>query len=152
MSNKGQQNPFIKMEILCMFLLLYTILLKFYKSIVRNVLSVTKKEAIQMSKKELLQSGINQVFYEEERSPPLSEALKNLTATQACWQPKGNAANTIWENVNHLLIFKERLLSRLHKDDTFVAPQNNDEEAWQETVKRTLHVYDALQSSLVSRH
>ncbi len=40
---------------------------------------------------------------------------------------EGAASNTIWENVNHLLIFKERLLSRLHEDDTFVAPQNNDE-------------------------
>lgn len=29
--------------------------------------------------------------------------------------------------MNHLLIFKKRLLSRLHEDDTFVAPQNNDE-------------------------
>ncbi|MGY4795371.1 DinB family protein [Lysinibacillus fusiformis] len=113
-----------------------------------------------MSKKELLQNGVNQVFYEEEWYPPLSEALKNLTAAQACWQPEGNAANTIWENVNHLLIFKERLVSRLHKDDTFVAPQNNDEtfvqggahdeDAWQETVTRTLQVHDALQSSLAS--
>lgn len=113
-----------------------------------------------MSKKELLQNGVNQVFYEEEWYPPLSEALKNLTAAQASWQPEGNAANTIWENVTHLLIFKERLLSRLHKEETFVAPQNNDEtfvqggahdeDAWQETVNRTLHVHDALQSSLAS--
>lgn len=62
--------------------------------------------------------------------------------------------------MNHLLIFKERLLSRLHEDDTFVAPQNNDETfiqggpnddaAWQQTVKRTLQVHDALQSSLTA--
>ena len=113
-----------------------------------------------MSKKEILQNGVNQVFYEEEWYPPISEALKNLTASQACWQPEGKAANTIWENVNHLLTFKERLLSRLHQDDTFVVPQNNDdtfvqggandEDAWQETVKRTLHVHDALKSSLIS--
>ncbi|MFJ8102493.1 DinB family protein [Lysinibacillus sp. NPDC096212] len=113
-----------------------------------------------MSKKGLLQNGVNQVFYEEEWYPPLSEALKNLTAAQACWQPEGKASNTIWENANHLLTFKERLLSRLYKDDTFVAPQNNDEtfiqgeandeDAWQETVKRTLHVHDALKSSLAS--
>ena len=99
-------------------------------------------------------------FYEEEWYPPISEALKNLTAEQACWQPEGAASNTIWENVNHLLIFKERLLSRIHEDDTFVAPQNNDDtfsqggpnddDAWQQTVKRTLQVHDALQSSLTS--
>lgn len=62
--------------------------------------------------------------------------------------------------MNHLLIFKERLLSRIHEDDTFVAPQNNDDtfsqggpnddDAWQQTVKRTLQVHDALQSSLTS--
>lgn len=99
-------------------------------------------------------------FYEEKWYPPISEALKNLTAEQACWQPEGAASNTIWENVNHLLIFKERLLSRIHEDDTFVAPQNNDDtfsqggpnddDAWQQTVKRTLQVHDALQSSLTS--
>lgn len=113
-----------------------------------------------MSKKELLQNGVKQVFYDEEWYPPISDALKNLTAAQACWQPEGKASNTIWENVNHLLFFKERLLSRIHKDNSFVAPQNNDdtfvqggpndEDAWQQTVKRTLQVHDALQSSLSS--
>ncbi|MER2006027.1 DinB family protein [Psychrobacillus sp. BL-248-WT-3] len=113
-----------------------------------------------MSKKEILQNGVNQVFYEEEWYPPISEALKDLTAAQACWRPEGKAANTIWENVSHLLTFKERLISRLHHDDSFVVPQNNDETfaqggaddegAWQETVKRTLQVHDALQSSLAS--
>ncbi|MFS0593782.1 DinB family protein [Cytobacillus horneckiae] len=113
-----------------------------------------------MSKKEILQNGVKQAFYEEEWYPPISEALKNLTAAQACWQPEGKAGNTIWENANHLLTFKERLLSRLQQDDTFVAPQNNDdtfvqggandEDAWQETVKRTLQVHDALLSTLKS--
>ncbi|QKE72374.1 DinB family protein [Arthrobacter citreus] len=113
-----------------------------------------------MSKKELLQNGVKQVFYDEEWYPPVSDALKNLTAAQACWQPEGMASNTIWENVNHLLFFKERLLSRIHKDNSFVALQNNDdtfvqggpndEDAWQQTVKRTLQVHDALQSSLSS--
>lgn len=63
-----------------------------------------------MGRKEMLQNGVQQVFYEEEWYPPISEALKNLTVEQACWQPEGAASNTIWENVNHLLIFKERLL------------------------------------------
>ncbi|EJV84539.1 DinB family protein [Bacillus mycoides] len=113
-----------------------------------------------MGKKEILQNGVKQVFYEEEWYPPISEALKNLTAAQACWHPEGKASNTIWENANHLLTFKERLLSRLHQDDTFVAPQNNDDtfvqggpnddDAWQQTVKRTLQVHDALRSSLTS--
>lgn len=113
-----------------------------------------------MSKKEILQSGVKQVFYEEEWYPPISEALKNLTAAQACWRPEGKASNTIWENVNHLLTFKERLISRLHQDDTFVSPQNNDDtfvqggpnddDAWQQTVKRTLQVHDALQYLLTS--
>ncbi|PEJ59159.1 hypothetical protein CN692_06675 [Bacillus sp. AFS002410] len=113
-----------------------------------------------MSKKELLQNGVNQVFYDEEWYPPISDALKNLTAAQACWQAEGMASNTIWENVHHLLFFKERLLSRVHKENSYVAPLNNDdtfvqggpndEDAWQQTVKRTLQVHDALQSSLSS--
>ena len=113
-----------------------------------------------MSKKEMLQNGIQQVFYEEAWYPPISDALKDLTAAQACWQPEGRASNTIWENVNHLLTFKERLLARLHEDETFVAPQNNDEtfvqggcndeDAWQRTVLRTIQVHDALQSVLIS--
>ncbi|HDR8182963.1 TPA: hypothetical protein QC116_006303 [Bacillus thuringiensis] len=39
-----------------------------------------------MSKKEMLQNGIKQVFYEEAWYPPISDALKDLTAAQACWQ------------------------------------------------------------------
>lgn len=97
-----------------------------------------------MGKKEILQNGVKQVFYDEEWYPPISEALKNLTAAQACWQPEGKASNTIWENANHLLTFKERLLSRLHQDDTFVAPQNNDDTFVQGGPN------DALQSSLTS--
>ncbi|MHC2835368.1 DinB family protein [Bacillus sp. F9_6S_D1_P_5] len=113
-----------------------------------------------MSKKEMLQNGIKQVFYEEAWYPPISDALKDLTAAQACWQPEGRASNTIWENVNHLLTFKERLLARLYEDETFVAPQNNDEtfvqggcndeDAWQQIVLRTIQVHDALQSVLIS--
>ncbi len=41
-----------------------------------------------MGRKEMLQNGVQQVFYEEEWYPPISEALKNLTAEQACWQQK----------------------------------------------------------------
>ena len=49
MSRKGQQNLFIKIERPCIFSLLYTISGKSDKLIVSDVLSVTKKEAIQMS-------------------------------------------------------------------------------------------------------
>lgn len=98
----------------------------------------------------MLQNGIQQVFYEEAWYPPISDALKDLTAAQACWQPEGWASNTIWENVNHLLTFKERLLARLHEDETFVQGGCNDEDAWQQTVLRTIQVHDALQSVLVS--
>lgn len=41
-----------------------------------------------MSKKEMLQNGGKQVFYEEEWYPPILEALKNLTAAQACGNQK----------------------------------------------------------------
>ena len=41
-----------------------------------------------MSKKEILQNGVKQVFYEEEWYPPISEALKNLTAATSMLAPR----------------------------------------------------------------
>lgn len=91
-------------------------------------------------------------FAKEDWYPPLKDALAGLTAAEASWRPPGEAANTIWENLSHLLFYKERLLHRLKgteqpstastNDDTF-APSGGpeDEEAWQADVKRmeTLH-------------
>ncbi|MBA4493918.1 DinB family protein [Paenactinomyces guangxiensis] len=114
-----------------------------------------------MSRKEMILDCINQAFNEEAWYPPLEQALKGVTSTQACWRPEGKAANTIWENVNHLLIYKERLLARLSgkaesfsmlsdNDDTFFQSSPDDEAAWQAVVSRTIEVHQALKQKLLS--
>ncbi|WP_163856707.1 DinB family protein [Paenibacillus elgii] len=45
--------------------------------------------------------------------PPLKPVLERLTAIQASWRHTGEAANTIWEHLNHLLYYNERVLERI---------------------------------------
>ncbi|MEJ8548104.1 DinB family protein [Brevibacillus borstelensis] len=105
-----------------------------------------------MNRMELLLHEWDCTFSKEDWYPPLKDALAGLTAAEASWRPPGEAANTIWENLSHLLYYKERLLSRLRgteqtasastNDDTFIpSGGSEDEEAWQADVKRmeTLH-------------
>lgn len=112
-----------------------------------------------MNTKDLLLQEWKYVYDQEDWYPPLQLALEGVDAAQASWRPPGEAANTIWENVSHLLFYKERLLHRLagtpfpHEDatneETF-APTGGagDEEAWQATLKRMeevhLHIQEAL--------
>ncbi|MCK9906108.1 DinB family protein, partial [Frankia sp. Cpl3] len=105
---------------------------------------------------DLLLKQLDHTYDQEGWYLPLQPALSGLTAAQANWRPSGEAANTIWETVNHLLYYKERLLERLQgntpdypatsNDDTFAgAGSSDDEEAWQATVARV----EAVQKGLV---
>ncbi|MDF2680916.1 MAG: hypothetical protein K0R47_2106 [Brevibacillus sp.] len=114
-----------------------------------------------MSRKELLLKNWEYTYEQEDWYPPLRDALAGVTAAQASWRPVGEAANTIWENVSHLLYFKERLLHRLlgtefplsadSNDDTF-APSGgpDDEEAWQATKQRMESVHRQIREKLAS--
>lgn len=104
---------------------------------------------------DLLLKQLDHTYDHEGWYLPLQPALAGLTAAQANWRPPGEAANTIWETVNHLLYFKERLLAKLQgktpeypatsNDETFAgAGSSDDEEAWQATVARVEAVHKGL--------
>lgn len=114
-----------------------------------------------MNRMELLLHEWECTYNKEDWYPPLKDALAGLTAAQASWRPEGEAANTIWENVSHLLYYKERLLHRLvgsefavsaeSNDDTF-APSGgpDDEEAWQSAMLRMESVHRQIHEKLAS--
>lgn len=88
---------------------------------------------------------------------PLAEALAGLTAEQADWRPQGEASNSIRENVNHLLFFKERLLLRLKREDAsrFDASTNdetfvNEAQGWEETVANIERVHREIRDILAN--
>lgn len=112
-----------------------------------------------MSKKELLLHNWNCTYGQEDWYPPLRDALSGLTAAQASWRPVGEAANTIWETLSHLLFYKERLLHRLlgtefplsanSNDDTFIpAGGPDDEDAWQAAQLRMENVHRQIREKL----
>lgn len=114
-----------------------------------------------MNRMELLVHEWECTYGKEDWYPPLKDALAGLTAAQASWKPDGVAANTIWENVSHLLFFKERLLHRLlgtefplsaeSNDDTFTPSGGpEDENAWQATVARMETVHRHIHEKLSS--
>jgi uncharacterized damage-inducible protein DinB len=112
-----------------------------------------------MNRMELLLHELELTFDKEGWYPPLADALKGLTAAQASWRPPGEAANTIWETVNHMLYYKERLLQRVQgiepintansNDDTFAVDKSTDDEAaWQATLERAERIQKELHKVL----
>ncbi|MFY0543651.1 DinB family protein [Brevibacillus sp. H7] len=112
-----------------------------------------------MNRMELLLHELELTFDKEGWFPPLKDALKGLTAAQASWRPPGEAANTIWETVNHMLFYKERLLQVIQgidpihtansNDDTFAVDHTvDDEEAWQATINRAERIQRELHNLL----
>jgi uncharacterized damage-inducible protein DinB len=114
-----------------------------------------------MNRMQLLLHGWECTYDKEDWYPPLRDALSGLTAKEASFRPAGEAANTIWENVSHLLYYKERLLHRLSgtefsndadtNDDTFTPSGGaDDEEAWQADLLRMENVHRQIREKLAS--
>ncbi|CAM3942717.1 DinB family protein [Cohnella lubricantis] len=89
---------------------------------------------------------------------PVADALKGLTAEQAHWRPEGGPVNTIWETLNHLIFYKERMLKRMMgeetaypegvtNEDTFKV-ESTGEEAWAETVQHSHDVHLAIRERI----
>jgi uncharacterized damage-inducible protein DinB len=104
-----------------------------------------------MNVKELLLHEWACTYDQEDWYPPLSSAVSGLDAAKASWKPTGEACNTIWENVSHLLYYKERFYHRLSgttfspeaatNEETFApAGSADDEDAWQATLQRVEQV------------
>jgi uncharacterized damage-inducible protein DinB len=114
-----------------------------------------------MNRIDLLLHELDITCAKEDWYPPLLPALEGLTAAQASWRPPGEAANTIWETVNHLLYYKERLLVRLQggnpaypagdNDETFTVTVPPDDEAWTATVARLEAVHRGLREVLATK-
>jgi hypothetical protein len=118
------------------------------------------KEVGQMNKMELLLQRWEYCYDKEDWYPPLLDALQGVTAENADWWPEGAAVNTIWENVHHLIFYKERLLGRLKgteseypsgitNDDTFAVP-SKEESDWQDTLVRLDKVHKGIREFLAS--
>lgn len=108
---------------------------------------------------DLLLSVLDSTYEKESWYAPLRHAIDGVTAEQAIWRPAGEATKTIWENVNHLIYYKERLVSNmqgiewtnnLDGDQTFsLTEQSNNDEEWKKIVKRAESVYQNLRQLLI---
>ncbi|WP_145136903.1 MULTISPECIES: DinB family protein [Paenibacillus] len=110
-----------------------------------------------MSQTQVLLQRWDECFGQEDWYPPLVPALEGVTAEEAAWKPKGEAVNSIWENVNHLLYYKEYHLQRMRGENPDFKASSNDEtfsnvedgdEAWQKTVDRLKKVHGEIRSFL----
>ena len=86
-----------------------------------------------MKRTDLLLNALDSTFDKESWYAPFKHAIEGLTAEQAMWKPSGEETNTIWENVNHLIYYKERLAANLEGhgwahnldgNDTFILLSN----------------------------
>lgn len=113
-----------------------------------------------MNRTESLLQNWDFCYDKEDWYPPLADALKALTAEQADWRPAGEHANTIWETVEHLIFYKERLLKRitgeesqypegLTNDDTF-AVASKTESDWEATQNRLKSVHLGIRESITN--
>ncbi len=89
---------------------------------------------------------------------PLKDVLEGLSSADAAWQPPGGG-NTIWQIVNHLNYYNNRLIhdiaGRQANDalpsnlETFGAPGNpEDNEAWQDTLEKADQLSTELRKAL----
>ncbi|MBJ7956981.1 DinB family protein [Bacillus cereus group sp. N28] len=100
-----------------------------------------------MKRIDLFLNGLDSTFDKESWYAPFKHAIEGLTAEQAIWKPYGEATKTIWENVNHLIYYKERLAANLEGrewthnldgDETFyLTEQSNGDKEWKEVVERS---------------
>lgn len=108
-----------------------------------------------MNRMELLSLGLKIAYEEESWYPPLKPLLDGLTAEQALWKPVEGNANCIWENVNHLIYYKERFYAQLKGADDFPELSGNDDtfhyiemidsnEVWAKVVERHEEIHQKI--------
>ncbi|NEU59987.1 DinB family protein [Paenibacillus sp. ALJ109b] len=111
-----------------------------------------------MQRIDLLLNVLDSTFDKESWYAPFKHAIEGLTAEQANWKPSGKATKTIWENVNHLIYYKERLATNLEGrewtnnldgDETFsLTNQPNDDMEWKKVVERAENAQHNLRKVL----
>ncbi|GAB6432522.1 DinB family protein [Bacillus luti] len=100
-----------------------------------------------MKRVDLLLNALDSTFDKESWYAPFKHAIEGLTAEQAMWKPSGGATNTIWENVNHLIYYKERLAANLEGrewtnnldggETFYLTNQSNSDKEWKNVVERS---------------
>lgn len=110
-----------------------------------------------MSRAEFLLKVLDSTFDKESWYAPLKPAIEGLTAKQASFRPPGEATKSIWENVNHLIYYKERLVATLEgqewtridgNDTFFITIQTEDDDDWNLTINRAENVHNKLKELL----
>ncbi|MBD0382424.1 DinB family protein [Paenibacillus sedimenti] len=101
------------------------------------------------------------IWDKEEWTVPVATALEGLTAKEAAWVPPGGA-NTIWQTLNHMNYYNERLLCRLTgtsfdkparstNEGTFGHPGDpEDSEGWQAAVGQAKSIAQDLRTTLAA--
>ncbi|MFD1019499.1 DinB family protein [Thalassobacillus hwangdonensis] len=111
-----------------------------------------------MPKRDLLVRLLDSTFDQENWYAPIKDGMEGITAEQAVWKPEGEATKSIWENLNHLIYYKERLVAKLEGrewtknldgDQTFhlTDPTGIDKE-WQAVKERSVQVHHSLREAL----
>lgn len=111
-----------------------------------------------MNRIELLINVLDTTYDKESWYAPLKHAIEGITAEHATWRPTGEATKTIWENVNHLIYYKERLIAKmegrewphhLDGDQTFnLTSQSKEDNEWKEVVERAKKAHHSLRELL----
>ncbi|MGF3104028.1 DinB family protein [Rossellomorea sp. DUT-2] len=111
-----------------------------------------------MKRTDLLLKMLDTTYDQESWYAPLKPAIEGLTAAQASWRPDGEATKTIWENVNHLTYYKERLTAQLEgrewnqildgTETFYLTEQLNDDMAWSAVVERVKTAHRLLREAL----
>ncbi|MEI2666217.1 DinB family protein [Rossellomorea sp. LJF3] len=111
-----------------------------------------------MNRTDLLIRMLDTTYDQESWYAPFKPAIEGLTAEQAYWRPDGEAAKTIWENVNHLTYYKERLTAQLEgrewtqaldgNDTFYLTEQINDDKEWGAVVERVESAHGRLREAL----
>ncbi|RDI45604.1 DinB family protein [Falsibacillus pallidus] len=114
-----------------------------------------------MSRKELLLNVLSSTFDQESWYAPLKPSIEGTTAEQACWKPTGEAAKSIWQNVNHIMYYKERLVANLEgsewpyklsgNENFDFTKQSNVENEWKKVIERVEDAHLKLKSLLMEK-
>ncbi|MGI8313747.1 DinB family protein [Halobacillus mangrovi] len=111
-----------------------------------------------MNQNDLLLHVLDTSYSKENWFAPLKHTIEGITAEQASWRPAEGTAHTIWENVNHLIYYKERIVAKmkgnegprsLDGDETFFITEQSNDDEWKKVVDRAEDAYRSIRQTLV---
>ncbi len=90
---------------------------------------------------------------------PWSKAVADLTPAQAAWTP-GPGRHSIWQNVNHVCIWREYTLTRVDgrpgptreqtERDNFTQPASPSADGWQKSLQRLRASHLAIREAIAA--